>query len=59
MPEPVIYIRGFSLPPSDSSAADSAVLADLKALSTLSHDETNTLRKRLSEVKGFLDEKAV
>ena len=57
MPEPVIYIRGLR-PPSDS-AADSDMMADLKAVSTLSDDETNTLRGRLSQVKGFLDPKAL
>lgn len=35
------------------------MLADLKAVSTLSDDETNTLRKRLSQVKGFLDPKTL
>ncbi len=58
MPEPVIYIRGFRLP-SDSASADSSMLADLKAVSTLSDDETKTLRQRLSQVKGFLDPKAL
>ena len=57
MPEPVIYIRG--LPPLSAPAADSGMMADLKAVSTLSDDETNTLRERLSRVKGFLDPKAL
>jgi len=35
------------------------MLADLKAVSTLSDDESNTLRERLSHVKGFLDPKAL
>ncbi len=59
MPEPVIYIRGLHLPLDSTSAADSAMLTDLKAVSTLSDDETNTLRERLSQVKGFLDPKAL
>ena len=55
MSEPVIYIRGLR-PPSDS---DPSMLADLKAVSTLSNDEANTLRARLSRVKGFLDPKTL
>lgn len=55
MSESVIYIRGLR-PPSDS---DLSMLADLKAVSTLSDDETNTLRERLSQVKGFLDPKTL
>ena len=55
MSEPVIYIRGLR-PPSDS---DPSMLADLKAVSTLSDDEANTLRERLSRVKGFLDPKTL
>lgn len=58
MPEPVIYVRGFR-PPFDSSGADSSMLADLKAVSTLSDSESNALRERLSQVKGFLDPKAL
>ena len=53
MPEPVIYLRG--LPPS----TDSSMLADLKAVSTLRDDEADALRKQLSQVKGFLDPKAL
>lgn len=59
MPDPVIYIRG--LPPGidSTSAADSSMLADLKAVATLSDDESKTLRERLSQVKGFLDPKTL
>ncbi len=58
MPEPVIYIRGFR-PPVDTASADATMLADLKAVSTLTDDETNTLRERLSQFKGFLDPMAL
>ena len=59
MPEPVIYIRGLPLLSDSDSAADSPMLADLKAVSTLSDDETNTLCQGLSQVEGFLDPKAL
>ncbi len=57
MPEPVIYVRGLPLP--SDGAGDSSMLADLKNVSTLSDEESNTLRERLSRVKGFLDPKAL
>ncbi len=59
MSEPVIYIRGLSPPVDRGSAADAQMMADLKAVSTLTDDDTNTLRERLSQVKGFLAPKTL
>ncbi len=58
MPESVVYIRGFS-PPTDGASADPNMLADLKAVSTLSEDEVVSLCAQLSQAKGFLDSKAL
>ncbi len=59
MPEPVLFVRGISSPSIDTVVTDSTALKDLKAVSTLTDEETNTLRDRLAQVKGFLDPKAL
>ena len=60
MPEPVIYIRGGLRSPGDlASTADPGIMAHLKAVSTLSADETKALHERLSQTKGFLDPRAL
>jgi len=54
MPEPVLYFRGF---PSDILGArvNERMLADLKSIAELDDDHISTLRRRLSEAKGFLN----
>jgi len=58
MPEPVLYFRGF---PSDILGArvNERMLADLKSIAELDDDHISTLRRRLSEAKGFLDPKSL
>lgn len=61
MPEPVIYMRGFSSPFDDAASVptNSPMMADLKAVSALSDKEVAALCGRLSKVTGFLDPKTL
>ena len=59
MPEPVFYARGFQPTFSTDADANPRMMADLKAVSTLSDDEVTSLCERLSQVKGFLDPKTL
>ncbi len=59
MPEPVFYARGFQPTFATDADANPRMMADLKAVSTLSEDEVTSLCERLSQVKGFLDPKTL
>lgn len=59
MPEPVLYIRGFPSALAEALSGSQEMLADLKGIADLSDEQIHTLRKRLSEAKGFLDPKSL
>ena len=59
MPEPVLYIRGFPGALAEALSGSPEMLADLKGIADLKDEQIDTLRKRLSQAKGFLDPKSL
>jgi hypothetical protein len=59
MAEPVVYMRGFPPAIIEALAANENAIADLKAVASLDDEQVQAIRSALSQVKGFLDPKAL